>query len=225
MNPCRLQRSCCSSRCLPRRRTRRRRWSNAKIRQSSFVRNPDRRLHAPDPEQGLPTAENLAIAHNNRGNAYNNHGDRERALPDFDQAVRLAPQSCRRLVQPRDASIRPRPLRSLDPGFQRGDPAQPRRCRAPTGPAATPIAGSATKSTPSPIMTWSIRLRPHDAEPCSIAAMPGAPSGILPVRSRDFDAAIRLAPQSAEAHKNRAYAYVELDLRARHGRFRRRRSD
>ena len=40
---------------------------------------------------GLDNA-NLAIAHNNRGNAYDDKGDGQRALADYDQAIRLDPR-------------------------------------------------------------------------------------------------------------------------------------
>jgi len=33
----------------------------------------------------------LAIAHNNRGNAYTANGDFDRAIPDFDQSIKLDP--------------------------------------------------------------------------------------------------------------------------------------
>lgn len=33
----------------------------------------------------------LAVAHNNRGNAYTTKGDYDRAIPDFDESIKLNP--------------------------------------------------------------------------------------------------------------------------------------
>lgn len=43
-------------------------------------------------ESGGLDNQNLAIAYNNRANAYDDKGDSERALEDYDQAVRLDPR-------------------------------------------------------------------------------------------------------------------------------------
>lgn len=40
---------------------------------------------------GSLSKENLAIAHNNRGNAYDDMGDTAKAIADYDQALRLNP--------------------------------------------------------------------------------------------------------------------------------------
>jgi len=37
----------------------------------------------------------LAIAHNNRGNAYTASGDFDRAIPDFDQSIKLDPATAK----------------------------------------------------------------------------------------------------------------------------------
>jgi tetratricopeptide (TPR) repeat protein len=43
-------------------------------------------------QSGRENTENLAVAFNNRGNAYSDKGDLERAIQDYDQAIRLNPQ-------------------------------------------------------------------------------------------------------------------------------------
>ena len=42
-------------------------------------------------DSGQATTTALAIAHNNRGNAYTAKGDLDRAIPDFDQSIKLDP--------------------------------------------------------------------------------------------------------------------------------------
>src|SRR5712691_4984687 len=40
--------------------------------------------------RGKETKPNLAIAYTNRGNAYLNKGDNDRAIADYDQAIKLS---------------------------------------------------------------------------------------------------------------------------------------
>jgi lipoprotein NlpI len=42
-------------------------------------------------QSGAETTHNLAVAFNNRGHAYDRKGDNDRAIQDFDQAIRLRP--------------------------------------------------------------------------------------------------------------------------------------
>ena len=44
-------------------------------------------------QSGRETPENLAIAFYNRGKAYSDKGDQDRAIQDYDQAIRLNPQN------------------------------------------------------------------------------------------------------------------------------------
>src|SRR5271169_5590295 len=43
-------------------------------------------------QSGQETTENLAIAYNSRGNAYTDKGQYDRAVQDYDQAIKLSPK-------------------------------------------------------------------------------------------------------------------------------------
>ena len=50
---------------------------------------------------GKQTTQTLVIAYNNRGNAYTAKGEYDRAIQDYDQSIKLNPNLCQSLQQPR----------------------------------------------------------------------------------------------------------------------------
>ena len=50
---------------------------------------------------GKQTTQTLVIAYNNRGNAYVAKGEYDRAIQDYDQSIKLNPDLCQSLQQPR----------------------------------------------------------------------------------------------------------------------------
>lgn len=51
-------------------------------------------------QSGALSGSGLAITFNNRGNAYQSKGDYQRAIQDYDEALRIDPDSAHGLQQP-----------------------------------------------------------------------------------------------------------------------------
>ena len=62
-------------------------------------------------QSGRETTENLAIAFHNRGIAYDSKGDHDRAIQDYDQAIKLDPQYTRAFIN-RGAAYKRRATRT-----------------------------------------------------------------------------------------------------------------
>ena len=82
----------------------------------------------------------MRMALYNRGNAFYEKKDYDRAIADYDQAIKLEPELCRRLQQPRPGLRRQARLRPRHRGLRPVDQAQSERSRWSTTTAASPIA-------------------------------------------------------------------------------------
>ena len=122
----------------------------------------------PAPSQDFDHAIKLdprnAVAFNNRGLAYRNKGDSDRAIADFNEAIKLNAELRRSPI-----TIAPTPIiekRDLDRAiadFEPGDQTQPQGSHSRCTTAALPITTSTTSSMRSPISkrrSRSIRITP-----------------------------------------------------------------
>ena len=112
-------------------------------------------------QSGRETRRNLAIAYYSRGLAYYDKGDDDRAIADYNEAIRLDPKICLRLHQPRHRlgpQGRPRPRHRR---LQRGDPARSRNMPQPTTTAATRITQKGDDDRAIADYNEAIRLDPE----------------------------------------------------------------
>ena len=131
----------------------------------------------------------------------------DKAIADFNEAIRLDPKIRLGLQQPRHRLARQEGIRQGHRRLQRGHPARPeRRCRL-QQPRATPGATKRNTTRPSPTTprpSGSIRKTPV---PTTTAATPGTHKKEYDKAIADYTEAIRLDPRNAERLRNRGIAW------------------
>ena len=75
-------------------------------------------------DSGRFTRQNLAILHSNRGIAYGKAGDYDRAIADFDAALRINPNHVRAYLNRGNANFATARLRPRHRRLRPGDPAR-----------------------------------------------------------------------------------------------------
>ena len=150
------------------------------------------------------TTRNCSTAYNNRGAGYHEQGDNDRAIADYNEAIRLDPKDALAYDNRGNASAAQGRLRPRHRRLQRGDPArsQGRVGLQQPGHRLVPCQ-EATTTAPSPTTTrrsGSIRSTPS---PTTTGATPATPRATYDRAIADYNEAIRLDPKDAAAYNNR----------------------
>ena len=130
----------------------------ARLVEQEGVRQGDRRL-----QRGHPTRSQDARAYNNRGNAWRDKKEYDKAIADYNEAIRLDPKGRRCVQQPRQRLAREEGIRQGHRRFQRGHPTRSQECLPLTTTAATPGATRSEYDKAIADFNEAIRLDPNDA--------------------------------------------------------------
>jgi tetratricopeptide (TPR) repeat protein len=112
-------------------------------------------------QSGRENTENLAVAFYNRGKAYADKGDLDRAIQDFDQAIRLDPRD------PTNGCCRPSASTTLTPVGHERQEDRHANAQKPGEPD--------TSVTRPGALTSGWRSARHDAVRGALGLLPGAP--------------------------------------------------
>ena len=130
----------------------------------------------------------------------------DKAIDDFNGALRIDPQNARRLEQPGQRPLRAAGLRQGDRRFRQGREARPQvRCRR-SSAAATPTTArrsTTRRSTTTARPSGSTRTTPWRS---TTGATPG-PRGDQDKAIADYNETLRLDPSYVAAHVNRGSAW------------------
>ena len=150
-----------------------------------------------------------ARAFNNRGFAWRNKGDADRAVQDFEQAIKLDASYALALYNRGNAFYEKKELRPRDRRLRSGDQAQPELLPPPTTTAAWSGTTSATMTAPS---RTSIRRSSSIRRmrwPTTTAASRIATRARATARLQDYVQSIKLNPNYALAYYNRGIVYYD----------------
>ena len=147
-------------------------------------------------------------AYNDRGIAWSAKKEYDKAIADYDEAIRLDPKIPVRLQQPRRRLARQEGVRQGDRRLRRGHPARPQGRLRLQQPRQRLVQQGASTTRRSPTTTEAIRLDPKYA-----SAYNNRGHGLVRTRTSydkaiaDFNEAIRLDPKYALAYTNRGNAW------------------
>ena len=177
-----------------------------RTRLSPIIRSTISIAPSPTTMQAIKLNPQFAVAYNNRGNAYDDKGDLDHAITDYNAALKIDAELCRRLLQSRHrlaAQRRSRPghrrLRSGDKAQSNCDGLQQPRQRLGCQRRNRPRHGRSGSGDQA--RSAACRM------PTSTAATPSAQRLDLAGAIADYTVAISLAPNALLAYYNRAWAH------------------
>ena len=153
--------------------------------------------------------QNLAILHSNRGIAYGKAGDYERAIADFDAALRINPNHVRAYLNRGNANFARRDYDRAIADFGHAIRLEPKNAQLVMS-RATAYEAKGDFSRAIADYDQALKLDPNlDRRPHQPRALAWRRSGNLDRAIADFDQVIRHNPKDVAAYNNRAIAFAD----------------
>jgi lipoprotein NlpI len=172
--------------------------------------NPDLALHycTAAIESGRLSEAALAVTFNNRGLAYDNKGDHDRAMQDYDQAIRLKPDYALAFYNRGNACASRGDYDRAIQDFDQAIRLKPDFVEAFTNQGLT-YDNKGDHDRAIQDFDQAIRLKPDLAEAFYNRGRAYNHKADYDRAIQDYDQAIRLKPNDADAFTNRGNAYID----------------
>ena len=159
-------------------------------------------------DSGRFTRQNLAILHSNRGIAHGKAGDYERAMADFDAALRVNPNHLRAFVNRGNANFARRDYDRAIDDFAQAIRLEPKNATIVMS-RATAYEAKGDFANAIADYDQALKLDPNLTAAITNRGLACRRAGNLNRAIADFDQVIKLNPKDATAYNNRAIALAD----------------